>query len=175
MTGTNERRHPHVVNVEEVEQREFRKGRIANRVRRLASAAGGAAIGCAHFELAPGDTSYPYHFHSSLEEALFVLEGEGTLRIGPDQVAVRSGDYVAFPVGPELAHTLKNSGTATLRYLVISGPCTPVTMDVIGYPDSKKVGFSSGAAGPGKAWFRKMIKQDQADLDYFEDEPLASE
>jgi len=175
MTEPSKRRHPNEVNVSEVEPREFHQGRIGNRAWRLGAAAGSAALGCSVTELAPGDTSYPYHFHSSLEEALFVLEGEGTLRIGAEQVALRSGDYAAFPVGPELAHTLTNGGSVPLRYLVLSSPCTPVTMDVIGYPDSNKVAFSSGVTGPGKSWFRKMIKQDQASLDYFEDEPLASE
>lgn len=175
MTEPSQRRHPHVVNVSEVQPREFRKGSIGNRARRLAAAAGGAALGCSHTELAPGDTSYPYHFHSSLEEALFVLEGEGTLRIGADEVAIRSGDYVAFPVGPEHAHTLKNTSDQPLRYLVLSSPCSPVTMDVIGYPDSKKIAFSSGVTGAGKYWFRKTIREDVASADYFDDEPLASE
>lgn len=175
MSDSKQRRHPNIVNVTEVEAREFKQGQIGNRGRALGRAAGGAALGCAYMELEPGFTSYPYHFHSSLEEALYVLEGEGTLRIGPDEIAVGAGDYVTFPVGPEHAHTLKNSGRQALRYLVLSAPCTPVTMDVIGYPDSKKVAFSAGVTAPGKSWIRKMIKEDAPSLDYFEDEPLAKE
>jgi uncharacterized cupin superfamily protein len=101
MADESKRRHPQVVSVAEVEEREMHKGRIGNRSRRLGAAAGGKALGCSHFELAPGDTSFPYHFHSALEEALFVLEGAGTLRIGKDEISVSAGDYVALPVGPE--------------------------------------------------------------------------
>jgi uncharacterized cupin superfamily protein len=169
------RRHPQVVNISEVEEKEMRKGRMANRSRRLGAAAGGVALGCTHLELAPGDTSYPYHFHSAQEEALYVLEGSGTLRIGTQEVAVGAGDYVALPAGPEFTHALKNNGGAPLRYLALSGPATRVNMDIIGYPDSKKIAFSSGVTAPGKAWLRKMIKDDQPSVDYFEDEPLASE
>jgi uncharacterized cupin superfamily protein len=104
-----------------------------------------------------------------------VLEGSGTLRIGTEQVAVAAGDYIALPVGPEFTHALKNTGTVPLRYLAISAPASPVTMDIIGYPDSKKVAFAAGVTAPGKAWLRKLIKEDQPAVDYFDDEPLASE
>ena len=86
------RRHKQVVSVQEVDAREQKQGGFAQSSRRLGAAAGGNALGCSHYELPPGKTSFPYHFHSAIEEALYILEGHGTLRIGPDRVDVRAGD-----------------------------------------------------------------------------------
>jgi uncharacterized cupin superfamily protein len=106
-----------------------------------------------------------------------VLEGSGTLRIGSDRVEVRAGDYIAIPPGPDLSHALTNSAATPLRYLCFSGPATPATMDIVGYPDSKKLAFASGV-DPVKgfraaAWVMKLIKEDQPNVGYYDDEPLA--
>ncbi len=173
------RRHPHVVNIEEVSAREERRGSFAFRARRLGAEAGGRALGCTLYELPPGKTAFPFHFHSALEEAIFVLEGQGTLRIGPQKVDVRAGDYVALPPGPEAPHALSNGGGQPLRYLCLSGPATATTMDIVAYPDSKKVAFASGIDPVkglrGGAWVMKLIKEDVPSADYYEGEPLAHE
>src|SRR5271167_3292078 len=105
------RRHPNVVNVDAVSPDEQGQGDFASRRRRLGPEAGGRALGCSHFEVPPGKTAFPFHFHSGFEEALFVLEGTGTARIGKDRVELRAGDYMAFPAGPDGAHALTNTGT----------------------------------------------------------------
>lgn len=170
------RRHPQVVNIEDVQPVSQEQGAFAPMTRRLGAAAGGRALGCSHFELGPGKTAFPYHFHSALEEAIYVLEGRGTLRIGPDRVALRSGDYVALPPGPNFAHALTNDGDGPLRYLCFSGNATPTSMEILVYPDSKKIAFAAGLE-PGKSlrdgWVSKIIKQDQPAVGYYEDEPLA--
>jgi uncharacterized cupin superfamily protein len=174
---TSSRRHPHVVNVEEVTPREENRGDFVYRARRLGTEAGARALGCSYFELPAGKTAFPFHFHSAIEEAIFVLEGQGTLRIGKDTVDVRAGDYVALPPGPDAPHALTSAGTGPLRYLCLSAPANPVTMDIVAYPDSKKVAFASGidpAKGlRGGAWLMKLIKDDQPSVDYYEGEPLA--
>ena len=172
-----ERRHPNVVNVEEIDHEEVGQGGFKLRRRRVGAATGARALGCSHHEVPPGKTAYPFHFHSSQEEALYVLEGTGTMRIGSDRVEVRAGDYVAFPAGPQSAHALTNTGSAPLRYLALSAPATPVTLDVVGYPDSKKIAFASGV-DPMKgfragSWVMKLIKEDQPNVGYYDDEPLA--
>jgi uncharacterized cupin superfamily protein len=173
-----DRRHSHVVNVDEVAADEQAHGGFGFRRRRLGPDAGARALGCSHFELPAGKTAFPFHFHSGLEEALFVLEGRGVVRIGRDRVEIRSGDYVALPAGPDTAHALSNTGERPLRYLCFSGPATPNTMDIVGYPDSKKLAFASGvdpAKGlRGGAWVMKIIKEDQPPVDYYDDEPLAT-
>src|SRR5579872_5800897 len=74
------KRHPQVVNIDEIAQREQGRGGFANRARRLGAEAGNRALGCSHFEIPPGKTAFPFHFHSAIEEAIYVLEGTGKLR-----------------------------------------------------------------------------------------------
>ncbi len=172
-----ERRHPKVINVEEMAQEEQGQGGFGLRRRRIGVEAGTRALGCSHLEVPPGKTAFPFHFHSAHEEAIFVLEGTGRLRIGNDRVDVRAGDYIGFPAGPQSAHALTNTGTTPLRYLALSAPATPATMDIVGYPDSKKIAFASGV-DPVKgfragAWVMKLIKEEQPNVGYYDDEPLA--
>jgi uncharacterized cupin superfamily protein len=178
MSEPTQRRHTQVVNIDEVAAREDGRGSFGFRARRLGPDAGSRALGCSHLELAPGKTAFPFHFHSAMEEAIYVLEGTGTMRIGGDRVEVRAGDWIAFPAGPESSHQLTNSGSSTLRYLALSGPASPVTLDILGYPDSKKVAYASGvdpAKGiRGPVWLRGLHKE-QPPADYYEDEPLAKE
>jgi uncharacterized cupin superfamily protein len=174
---SRERRHPHVVAIHEIEPQEMTQGDFSQRSRRLGQAAGGRALGCSMYELPPGKTAFPFHFHSALEEALYVLEGEGTLRIGKTEVAISQGDYVALPPGPDNAHAVSNRGKGPLRYLCMSAPATPTTLDIVGYPDSKKIALAAGVE-PGKtareaAWIMKIIKEEQPQVGYFDDEPLA--
>jgi uncharacterized cupin superfamily protein len=170
-------RHPNVVHLEDVEPRDEARGDFRSRRRRLGAAAGGRALGCTHFEIPPGKTAFPFHFHSAFEEAIYVLEGAGRLRIWGAEVELRAGDYVGIPAGPDTAHALTNTGPAPLRYLCVSGPATPMTMDIVAYPDSKKVALASGIdpvkglAGGG--WVVKIVKEDGPAVGYFDGEPLA--
>jgi uncharacterized cupin superfamily protein len=171
------RRHPQVVNVEELAPREEKTGDFVFRTRRLGAQAGGRALGCSHYELEAGKTTFPFHFHSALEEGLYILEGTGTLRIGKDKVELRAGDYVAFPPGPDFAHALTAGPGGPLRYLAMSSPATPTTLDIVAYPDSKKIAFASGVdptkGFAGGTWLRMIIKEDQPPVGYYDDEPLA--
>ena len=116
------------------------------RRKQLGGAAGGERLGCSLYELPPGKKSWPYHYHTGNEEAIFVLDGEGTLRIENDERNLEADDYVAFPVGEEYARRVINDSEATLRYLCFSTMREP---DVSVYPDSGKMGVFAGTA-PGK-------------------------
>src|SRR6266487_877509 len=138
------RRHPNVVHLDEVESSGFGKGtKFGHTAKRLSKASEGKSLGCSWYEVPSGKSAFPAHFHCALEEAIYVLEGEGTLRVGKERIAVRAGDYLAFPPGPDYAHRLDNTGSGLLRYLCFSG-WTPGQVEVIGYPDSGKVAFSAG-------------------------------
>jgi uncharacterized cupin superfamily protein len=170
----SERRHPRVVNLGEVEGQTTTKGtRFGATRRRLGPHVGNKSLGCTHYEVEPGRTAFPHHFHCMTEEALFVLEGEGTLRIGEEKVAVRAGDWIAFPVGPDNAHQLTNTGTTTLKYLALSN--AGHTAEVVGYPDSKKVAGvgmpSNDALAQGKHWVRFITRED-ASVDYYDGEDI---
>jgi uncharacterized cupin superfamily protein len=140
---------------------------FAVKCRRLGHAAGGKALRCNMFELSPGKTAMPFHYHLGDEEALYVLAGAGTLRLGDAHLAVKAGDYVAFPPGEHASHQLTNTSADALRYLFIS---TRVQADVIVYPDSKKVGVRSGE---GASTFARFFPED-AKVDYWSGEPLGT-
>jgi uncharacterized cupin superfamily protein len=166
MTG---RRHAQVVNVDEVEAMERPKGRFGAKAKRLGTPAGARQIGFNWMELQPGKTSFPFHYHTGIEEGLYILSGTAELRIGADTVQVRQGDYIAFPAGPDHAHALTNSGQQPLQYLAFSNQNTT---DITGYPDSKKFAFAAmpdPTTWPNGMWVRKLIK-DQESVDYFEGE-----
>ena len=152
----DERRHAQVVNLTEVESRSIGMGsKFGASIKQIALPTGARGIGCSWYEVPLGKAAFPHHFHCANEEAIFVLDGEGTMRIGNDTVAVRSGDYITFPIGPQSAHQLRNTGTQALRYLCLS---TMSTAEVVGYPDSKKIGAaaapSMNAALIGEGWVR---------------------
>lgn len=136
--------------------------------RRLSQAAGGQALGCSLIELPPGARAWPHHWHAANEEAIYVLEGEGTLRLGDREQGVRAGHYVALPPGPAHAHQMRNTGAGPLRYLCMS---TMLPTDICVYPDSGKVGVFGGAA-PGGAGERTVhgYFPDAARVDYWDGE-----
>ena len=106
---------------------------FAFRRKRLAAAAGGKGLGVSWFELQPGQKAFPLHFHLANDEAVFVLEGEGVLRLGDEEHALRAGDYVAFPPGPP-GHQIVNRSQSPLRYLAMSTMREP---EVAVYPSLK--------------------------------------
>ncbi len=133
------------VNRRDVDWEETDRGAAGWRRKRLGDAAGGEALGCSLYELPPDRRSWPYHYHAANEEALFVLEGTGTLRLAGESVPLSPGDYAALPADERGAHRVVNDGDEPLRYLVVS---TMVEPDVTVYPDSGKLGVFAGAA-PG--------------------------
>ncbi len=157
------RRHPNVVNLSEipVQAAPPHGDKFAYSARRLGPTVGARQIGCAWYEVPPGKTSFPFHYHCANEEAIYILDGEGTLRIGEARVPVRGGDYIALPTGPDGAHQLLNTGDAPLRYLCFS---TQEPVEVVGYPDSNKVGAM--AMKDGALVLRKIFPGD-ATTDYF--------
>lgn len=106
---------------------------------RIGKAVGSERIGASLYELPDRERTYPYHFHHGMEEWLLVVSGTPMLR-GPDgERALRAGDLVCFPVGPDGGHQVRGPGTI----LILSANRSPETVE---YPDSGKV----GARPPGK-------------------------
>jgi uncharacterized cupin superfamily protein len=160
------RRHPNVVNVAELKAGGFEKGkRFALANKPLGRATGARGIGCSCYEIPPGKTAFPHHYHCANEESVYVLEGTGTLRIGAETVQVGPGDYATFPVGPAHAHQLLNTGPSPLRYLCFS---TMLGTEVVGYPDSKKIGAMSYTSA-GESVVRIMVR-DTSGVDYYDGE-----
>ena len=79
----------------------------------------------------PGCRAWPYHYHLANEEAVYVLEGSGTLRIGGEEISISEGDYVALPARAQAAHQIVNDSEVVLRSLCFS---TILESDVMIYP-----------------------------------------
>ena len=91
------------------------------------------------YEIPPGKSAYPYHYHLKNEETFFILKGEGLLRTYEGERAVRPGDLIHFPAGESGAHKLSNtSQTEMLVYLDFD---VVHDLDVAVYPDSGKIGI----------------------------------
>ena len=91
------------------------------------------------YEVPPGKSAYPYHYHTKNEETFYIVSGQGFLRTASDERAVKSGDFLFFPANENGAHKLTNcSDTEMLVYLDFD---TYNDLDVAIYPDSNKVGI----------------------------------
>ena len=128
----------------------------------------GRKLGAGLFCVQPGLSAVPHHRHHGNDEAIYVLRGNGTLRLDQEQHQIGPGDYVALPArGP--AHRLTNTGSEPLEYLCFSTMQSP---EVVDYPDSGKVGCYSRQpilkqeqGGRGAVLFRSTES-----VDYYEGE-----
>lgn len=112
------------------------------------------------YEIPPGKSAYPYHYHHKNEETFYVLSGEGILRTPDGERRVTAGDLLFFPTGPEGAHKLTNpSGTEKLVYIDFD---VVHDVDIAVYPDSDKIGIW------GKG-INKLYPQ-SGDVDYYNGE-----
>ncbi|HKO50122.1 MAG TPA: cupin domain-containing protein [Polyangiaceae bacterium] len=167
------RRSPHVVTVAEVEGTTSSTGATFGSTRKhLGVATGGRQLGCSWYEVPPGRSAFPRHFHCANEEAIYVLEGEGRLRLGEETLTLSAGAYVTIPVGPNHAHQFANTGESPLRYLCLS---TMHPTEVVGYPDSKKVlalgSAPSSPGSPAEPWIR-LLAFEPSSVGYFDGEDL---
>ncbi len=147
-------RPPNIVHESDVDVLEQTRGeRYGMRRSKLGAAAGGRALGCSLYEIPPGRRPWPYHYHCANEEAIYVLEGRGSLRLPSGETPLRAGDYVALPAGAEGAHQVINDSDAPLRFLCLSTMREP---DVSVYPDSDKIGVFAGSAPGGSEQNRTL-------------------
>ena len=158
-------RPKNIVNSGEVAVEETVRGKKFHALRRrLGMAAGGEKLGCSLYELAPGKAAFPFHVHLSNEEGVYVLQGEGVLRLGTGEHPIRSGDYMAFRAGGE-PHQIVNRSAALLQFLAFSTMSYP---EVATYPESQKVGIYGG---PAKADRRDLgVFKLSSVIDYWEGE-----
>lgn len=136
---------------------------------RLGTGTAAAKLGISIDIVAPGMRGCPYHFHYAQEEAFVVLEGEGSLRVAGEMLALTAGDVVFIPTGPQYPHQIVNTSAAPLTYLSISTRDSP---EVVEYPDSAK--YMAMAAGPladGRTQVFARMHRAADDLDYWDGEP----
>lgn len=100
----------------------------------LGDATGLTGLGIHLIEVQPGFETTEHHLHHHEDEALYILEGHATARIGEEVFEVGAGDFIGYRKGG-LAHSLKNTGTTALKCLVIGERLPHDTGD---YPDLGK-------------------------------------
>ena len=100
-------------------------------------AGGGSCV--EHYEIPPGKSAYPYHYHMKSEESYYILSGTGLLRTPEGERIVNAGDFLHFPAKESGAHKLTNtSESENLVYLDFD---IKHDLDVCIYPDSGKIGI----------------------------------
>jgi mannose-6-phosphate isomerase-like protein (cupin superfamily) len=77
------------------------------------------SLGLAHAEVDVGKT-LPAHFHERMSEVYHVLSGTGTMLLNGAPHEVCAGVTVSLP--PGTVHSLINTGTKPLRFLVATSP-----------------------------------------------------
>jgi len=87
------------------------------------------------FEVPPGKSSYPYHWHHCAEETFYIISGIGELRTPDGTTPVKAGDFCVFPPGPTGAHKLTNTGDGPLVYIDFDTYHDP---DIATQPDTGK-------------------------------------
>jgi uncharacterized cupin superfamily protein len=117
------------------DERREHPGFVARRAR-LGYQLGMQRLGLSAWELPPGETAYPYHFHFGEEELLIVLEGRPLVRTPDGWARLARGDMKAFPIGEAGAHQLVNDTGEPVCFLAVS---SPATADVVVYPDEGKI------------------------------------
>ena len=80
----------------------------------VARAVGSTATGMFIYDLAPGQSSCPYHFEY-VEEWLLVIDGTIVVRAPDGEHTLERGDLVCFPLGPAGAHKLMNRSESPVR------------------------------------------------------------
>ena len=101
----------------------------------VARAVGSAATVMFIYDLAPGQSSCPYHYEYE-EEWLLVVEGTIVVRAPDGEHTLERGNLVCFPPGPAGAHKLMNRSESPARTLMFSSSRVPA---VSVYPDSDKI------------------------------------
>ena len=162
-------KHKHVIQLSEVpvEKINAPEGSPFGGLRqRVGAQLGARKLGYSFFKVPPGKAAFPYHTHSGNEEMIYIIEGEGVLRFGNDEIAVTAASVIACPPGGDYAHQLINTGPAELHYLVVSTMDYP---DLSEYPDSNKVGAYSSPAVAPNVGFRALYVRDK-NVQYYEGE-----
>jgi len=136
-----------LINEADLEWTQLKNGETRFRRKQLGEAAESEQIGCSLYELPSGHRSWPYHYHTANEEAIYVLRGTGTIRLAGETSEVEAGDYVSLPADESGGHRVINDSDGTLRYLAISTMNDP---DLTVYPDSEKMGVYVGAPPGGR-------------------------
>ena len=100
----------------------------------LGDRAGLQTFGFHLINLPVGSVASEFHRHLCEEECVYILEGTGVARIGPDMFQVEAGDFIGYPAGGE-AHDLRNTGSTHMICIIVG---QRLGFDVVDYPEQNK-------------------------------------
>jgi uncharacterized cupin superfamily protein len=112
------------------------------------------------YEIPPGKSAYPYHYHTKNEEVFYIISGSGELTTPSGIRNISKGDLIFFPSNEHGAHKLTNNSLTEMLVYIDFDTCNDI--DVAFYPDSKKIGIW----GMG---INQVYKTDES-VDYYKDE-----
>ena len=135
------------ISEDEIEWDEVEHGEVKYKRKQLGEAAESERLGCSLYELPAEKRSWPYHYYTANEEAIYVLSGAGQLRLDDETSSLEKGDFAALPANETGGHRVINDGDEPLRYLIVSTMNDP---DVTVYPDSEKLGVFVGSPPGGR-------------------------
>lgn len=126
-----------IVNLDDVAPVPLERPRVVRVKRDLGRAAHSVSTGLQHVDVAPGKEATAQHCHSVEEEIFVILDGDGVLLLGDDEIPVHAGHVISRPAGTGVAHTFR-AGTVRLVYLAYG---TRDPGDACYYPRSNKISF----------------------------------
>ena len=77
----------------------------------------------------PQGASDGRHRHEGVEEFYYVMSGQGTFKLGDEQVSVKAGD--AIPVFLNEAHSVENQGAEDLEMMIVGIARTKWALDTV--------------------------------------------
>ena len=64
-------------------------------------------------DVLPGALCTPGHVHADCEEVIFILSGQGEIKIGEETFPMKIGDAILLPTG--VPHLIRNTGKEVMR------------------------------------------------------------
>jgi mannose-6-phosphate isomerase-like protein (cupin superfamily) len=64
-------------------------------------------------DVLPGALCTPGHVHTECEEVIFILSGQGEIKIGGETFPMKIGDAILLPTG--VPHLIRNTGKEVMR------------------------------------------------------------
>lgn len=125
------------VNTEDVKKQELSQHPKYGFSRQVLAPREAERTALAIYEIPPGKSNFPYHYHMMAEESFLILSGEGVVKTPKGEIPCKKGDFFFFPAGEKGAHKFTN--TSASEPLVYIDFDAKAELDSVVYPDSGKI------------------------------------